>query len=298
MKNRTAFVSGFALFVCFCLLTAMEKLPAAIDAALLFPAMLGTIGLAFFLPALLIRFATPKGTVVRLRTFLKISAPQVFAFSIAAGLATAILTFLINFSFQQYDAASPVWLSGGLYQSAVAEELPGVAFFFVIVLFPVICEEFFLRGAIFSVQESISSTWVCILFSGLCSTLLYGSTVNWVGPLLTGCLYAYMTYIFDCIWPAVFAHLLHVLYFLLTYWLTDTYSTFGIWKYYPGISIILLFAFSYLALHALETLLLNERIRHFRPLPEGGVSWMQTICNPGYLLLLLAFLGKAVFGFF
>ena len=295
MKNRTALFAGLALFLSFCLLSVSGKITAALAETNLLLGMLVAELVAFVLPLLLVKLgANKKDGPVRLRTFLKISSPSVVWFTLAAGIAMAILTFLINYAFLRGGAGDPVSLAGFAGQEGDLRLLLALTFLLV----PPVCEELFLRGAVLSAHEQLAGTGWCIALSGLCFAMLHGSMQNFFGPLLAGVLYAFMTYSFDCVWPAVLAHVINNLYYVGVLWLTDTYSAFGIWKYFPGISLIAFLAFAYLAFHALETLLATDHIRRFRK-PEGeGAGLLAIALNPGFTVFVLAFLTKAVLHLF
>lgn len=297
MKNRTSLFSGLALFLSFCLLTGAGKISIYFDGKALLATMLGAEILAFVLPIFLIKLSSPKSERVKLRGFLKISAPSVLTFTLFASIAMAILNFLINYALFRTSATAPAdWL--GIATDAMTSRSGWVLVLAAFLMVPPLFEELFLRGALFSAHEKLVSTGTAIVFSGLCFALLHGSFQNFIGPLLAGMLYAYFTYSFDCIWPAIFAHVLNNLYFIAILWLTETYGAFGIWKYFPVINLILFLAFLYLALQSLETLLAADKIRHFERSDNARTGLFTTILSPGFIVFLLAFCAKAVFKLF
>lgn len=293
MKNRTALFSGLSLFLSFCLLTGSGKASALLGGKKLLFIMLAAELLAFVLPTLLLKLTAARDDRIELRTFLKISAPSVFSFTLFSGLSMAIFTFLMNYAFFRTDAAVPeVWSQ--LAVQSMESTSGKILILLTFVLIPPICEEIFLRGALFSAHEKLAGTGTCILLSGFCFAMLHGSMNNFIGPMFAGFLYAYLTYAFDCVWPAVAAHIINNLFFIGVLWLTSTYSAFGIWKYFPAICLILLLAFLYLALHALETLLATDRVRRFQTHPKADKNAAFAILNPGFFVFLLAFVAKAM----
>ena len=75
--------------------------------------------------------------------------------------------------------------------------------------------------------------------------------MNFAGPLLAGIAYAYLTYVFGSVWPAVLAHAVNNLYYMFVLWITDTYAAFGIWNYFAAINGLALLLFLYLSLRVI-----------------------------------------------
>ena len=127
--------------------------------------------------------------------------------------------------------------------------------------------------------------------------MLHGSTDNFIGPVIAGCLYGYLTYEFQSVWPAFLAHLSNNLLYLITLWLTDTYASFGIWEYFSFLSVIILLLFLYFTFRTAEDLFENDEMPHFQrrrlPIPQTVLTMA---LNPGFLVFLLAFVAKAVLG--
>lgn len=298
MKNRTAFFSGFALFLCFCLLSASGKITDLFREISLPLGMLAAETAAFSLPALVVKFgAGTRDKPVRLRGFFKISSPAVLGFTLFSSIAVAILTFLINYTVLHADAGNAITI---FTFAAYTLDLNGGSMIMIAayIIIPPFCEELFLRGTLLSAHEKLANTGLCILLSGIAFAMLQGSADNLIGPLLTGLLYAYLTYCFDCVWLAVLAHMIHNFYYVVILWLTETYSAFGIWKYFSGISLIALLAFSYLALRLLETLLATGQVRRFRQLVSSAAGLRAAVCNLGFLVFALAFAAKAILHLF
>lgn len=251
--------------------------------------------LAFVLPILLLRLGGTREHPICMRSFLKISRPAVIGFTFFAGLAVSILTFLIDYTFLRTGAVAPISMTDIVRDAPSADGRTAVLLAGVFIFLPAILEELFVRGALFSAYEQYIGTGACIVVSALCFAMLHGTLSNFIGPLLAGLLYAYMTYSFDCIWPAVAAHCINNLYYVLILWLTNTYSAFGIWKYFPAVSGILLLSCAYLAFCMLENLLVSGHIRRFsKPgIAEHGLRAI--LINPGFTVFVLAFAAKAIF---
>lgn len=294
MKNRTAFFSGLALFVSFCLLTGAGRIIGALEPVHLLLGMLAAEAGAFLVPLLLVKLGASPEPPVRLRLRPRAGTPAAFGFTIFSGLAIALGVFLLNYLFVHVNANHATSLSSFIYQpnSGVPAILLGAAFLLAAPVF----EELFLRGALLSAHEKLTGTGLCILLSGLCFAMLHGSLQNFLGPLLAGCLYAYLTYALDCVWPAVVSHMLNNAFYLGMAWITNTYSAFGIWKYIPGVAAVLLLLFGYLSFCCLENLLIHDSIVKFKRTDKLVPGLFAITCNPGFLVFVCAFLAKTVLG--
>ncbi|MCB6366969.1 CPBP family intramembrane metalloprotease [Intestinibacillus massiliensis] len=294
MKNRTAFFSGLALFLCFCILSGSGRIIHALEPIHLLLGMLVAEVAAFVIPTLVIKLGAGRDDPVRLRTFPKVSTSAVLGFTVFSAVAVSIGVLLINYLFLQVNANHPATLSSFVFQSVSG--VPAFLLLLVFIVIPPVFEELFLRGALFSAHEKMAGTGMCIAFSGLCFAMLHGSLSNFLGPLLAGCLYAYLTYAFDCVWLAVLAHLINNAFYLGVSWLSTTYSAFGIWKYIPGVSVVMLLFFGYLSFCCLESLLVHDKVPKFRRTENRGASLLSIVINPGFTVFLFAFIAKAILG--
>lgn len=294
-KNRSAAYAGFALFACFGLLYAAGAIQDAFYRQPLV-GMLVSTALAFFVPAALLAVLLRRGGYL---TGLRLGFPN-FRFkkiglAINAGVAVSLLVVLLNTLYVTASNAVGVDLSVSIItadslRQSFSMTLLGVA------AVPALMEEFFLRGVIQPVYEKLVGTWPAILFTGLIFAMLHGNLNNFIGPLTAGCVYGYLTYECQSVWPAFFAHLSNNLLYLGILWLTDTYASFGIWEYFSFTSVILLLLFFYLTFRTAEDLLEDDELPHFqrRKLPIPQTVFVMAL-NPGFLVFVLAFLAKAVF---
>lgn len=294
MKNRTAFFSGLALFFCFALLTGSGRIISAFEPINLFLGILVAEAAAFVLPLLILWFGSDKEHRISLRIFPRVSTTAVLGFTLFSGSAVSIGAFLVNYLFFQVNANHSATLSGFVYQNS--DKIPAFLVLCAFLLIPPIFEELFVRGALFSAHEKLAGTGLCIFFSGLCFAMLHGSLSNFLGPLLAGCLYAYLTFAFDCVWLAVIAHLINNAFYLVIMWLNNTYSAFGIWKYIPGLAVIFLLFFGYLSFCCLESLLQHDKIPRLKRVESPATGLLTIALNPGFIVFLFAFLAKAVLG--
>lgn len=154
-------------------------------------------------------------------------------------------------------------------------------------------EEMYLRGALMAAQEQSVGTGACLVFSGFAFAMLHGSLMNFFGPLLAGIAYAYLTYAFGSVWPAVLAHAVNNLYYVFVLWITDTYAAFGIWNHFAAINAIVLLLFLYLTLRGAEGLLAKGYIPHLEK-GAGLYDLFLLVRNPGVIAFIVAFLVKVV----
>ncbi len=294
-NHKTALFSGLSLFLCFCLLSGAGWLAGQFTGRALFLALIGGELLAFLLPILLLRLGSARTGPIHMRAFLKISKPAVIGFTFFAALAVSIMTFLIDYAFLRMGAVAPVSMMDITRDVSITDGYMAALFAGVFIVMPAILEELFVRGALFSAYEQYIGTGGCIVISALCFAMLHGTLSNFIGPLLAGLLYAYMTYSFDCVWPAIAAHCINNLYYVLILWLTNTYGAFGIWKYFPAISGILFLICAYLAFCMLESLLASGHMRRFSKRENAASGLLAILINPGFTVFALAFAAKAIF---
>lgn len=292
MKNRTAFFSGLALFFCFALLTGSGRIISALESINLFLGVLVAEAGAFLLPLLIIWFGSDKNYPILLRTFPRVSTTTVLGFTFFSGIAVSIGAFLVNYLFFRVNANHSATLSDFVYQNS--SRIPAILMLCAFLVIPPVFEELFLRGALFSAHEKLAGTGLCIFFSGLCFAMLHGSLSNFLGPLIAGCLYAYLTFAFNCIWLAVIAHLINNAFYLVIIWLNNTYSAFGVWKYIPGLAVIFFLFFGYLSFCCLESLLEHDKIPRLKRTESFSAGVLTLALNPGFIVFLFAFLAKAV----
>lgn len=292
MKNRTSLVSGMALFLCFALLTGADRL------LLMFPQfnsafLLMLIEIVIFaIPLLVLWYGTGRTSSIRWRLSLKVSQPAVLIFPICSALAVSLIGFLLYSPFHGGQVA-PLPFLGKLYLHSAAT--PALASTILFLVVSAIAQELFLRGALFSLHESIGGARFSILLSGIYFAILPGSMDNFLECLLAGLLYAYLTYAFDSIWPAILAHFTVNGFHLILLWIVDTYAVFGIWKYLLTASVVLLLLFIYISLCGIESLILNDRItRSVSPAVHNN-AMLSLFVNPGGIAFVLAFVLKALF---
>lgn len=293
-KNRSAAYAGFALFACFGLLYASGAIQDAFYWQPLLGMLFSTL-LAFFVPAALLAITLRRGGYL---TGLRLGFPDFRVkklwLAIHSGIAVSLLAVLLNTLYVTASSAVGIELTVSIItadnlRQSFMMTLLGVA------IIPALLEEIFLRGVIQPVYEKLVGTWPAILFTALTFAMLHGNLGNFIGPLLAGCLYGYLTYECQSFWPAFIAHLSNNLLYLGILWLTDTYASFGIWEYFSFTSVILLLLFLYLTFRTAEDLLEDGDMPHFQRQKLSALKTLFSMAlNPGFLVFALAFLAKAV----
>lgn len=287
MKNKIQTFSGLSLFLCFCLLVGNGYVASMISGNVwvVFLAEL----ISFLLPCVLL-YATNKKSISFSRFRIKKLPKGAISLTIFCGLAIAIGSLFLNmlmyqfFGMRQADFSTSLIANSETGLSAVQKVL-------IVVVVSSIAEEVFLRGTLFSAQENVAGTAACIVFSGVSFAMLHGNILNFLGPFLAGIIYAYLTYIFDSIYPAILAHAINNVYYLAILWLTQTYAAFGIWNYFSFLNLILFLLFTYIALRALEKMFERKVVKKF--VRRKGVRDAISICaSPAILAFLIAFIVK------
>lgn len=289
MRNNSAVVPGLSLFLCFCLLQGGSWLLLQYAAGPAFIA--ATEALVFLLPALLL-LATRKQKWIKARLKRRKLPRGGLSFSIRFGLSVAMLSVCLNSLLETF-------LSESIDVTAsIALELPqfGLNYLGQLLLTSLLAplvEEIYLRGALLPVFESIVGTAICLLMNGIFYAMLYGDLLNFLGPMIVGIAYAYLSFVFRSVWPAVVAHIASNLYYWVMDWLMETYAAFGVWKYFLSFNNLLLLFFIYLTLRSWEKLLMRGYVPHFEKSAGMYDVWL-LVRNPGMIAFLLAFLAKTV----
>ena len=289
-ENRFSLAAGFMPSLCLALLLGFEYLlGSGIIADRTYVVVLAEV-LAFAVPTLALY---GMGKIMqqpvkpRLRGFYRKALPFVLFLSITASL----LSFLIN-------CLTSVLLDQSFYQQTqYVESLSGDvsvwALLLVVVLLPAVLEEIFFRGML---QESFAEngTYAAIFIGALAFALIHGNLSNLLGPLAAGMIYGYMTYVLDSVWPAIIAHVINNLYFLLMNYATRAYETLGFWPYFILASFFVFCIFLYLSMRSLEKLIERGKIRRFRR--YGFKQAVSGICfTPGIWLLIIMFVIKVLY---
>ncbi len=293
-RNRSALYAGFSLFACFGLLYAAGAVQDFFYQQPLTGLILSTV-LAFFVPAAALAvLLRRRGSLSGLRLGFPDFRVKKAALSVYSGIAVSLLVVLLNTLFVNVSGTTGIELSVTILSADSLRQSFGMTLLGVAVV-PALLEEVFLRGVLQPVYEKLAGTWLAILFTALSFAMLHGSLSNFLGPLLAGCLYGYLTYECQSVWPAVIAHLSNNLLYLGILWLTDTYASFGIWEYFSFLSVIILLLFLYLAFRTAEDLFEDDDMPHFQQLKlPVSKAFSKLALNPGFLVFALAFLAKAV----
>jgi len=291
-------ISGFALSAAFMLLVGMGS----------FLSGSGTLG--YYEKAILVEavaFLGPMIIVMALKRPMSLSITMrmkrfpfsALGFTLCFAFAVSLISFLINYGM---DA---LWtnVTGGKIGEAAASAAaaPGAntwLVFIAMALVPAIVEELFMRGIIFSSYEKCGTVGAIIL-SSLIFAMIHVSGYNFLGPMIAGLAYAYLTYTLDSVWPAVIAHLFNNSYILLMSWLMTTYSAFGLWPYFLAVNILLFLLFLYISLAMLQKLVRKGKIKKLQRADKMFLNIQQgTMFSPGFVLFVMLFIAKIAFGMF
>ena len=289
MKDKSTMLPGLMLFACFIILTVCSL---GFDFAFSSVPALGVIVvelLAFVPPAYCMYKAQDETFTLNFRWKRRQNAVVYFGFTVKFALAVSFLSFLANLVVYVICGATDMDLSSMITTSGVGNQYGFLSFLGIVILSP-IAEEIFVRGALFSAFEREAGTAVSILLCGVCFAMLHGSLLIFIGPLIAGCAYAFLVYSFDSIWPAVLAHVINNCYYYVINYLIHLYSSFGIWKYFTHINVILFLLTLYLTLRSLETQVQLHTLRPFTPSgrPVSEVLW-DCLINPGFFIFISSF---------
>lgn len=220
-----------------------------------------------------------------------------FWFTIKFALTLSFLSFFVNLIIYAISDSNTFEMSG-IFGNMITRSDNNFAVFLAVAIIPALAEELVVRGALFSCFEHEADTSVCILCSGLCFAMLHGSLVNFAGPLIAGCGYAYLTYSYRSVWPAVLAHAIHNLYYLIVNYLLNLYSSFGIWNYFTHISVILFLFSLYFTLRSYEYQIERKTLQPFVKSSDKSIlqQFKNLLVKPGMLLFIAVFLIYVLIG--
>ncbi|MBR7141949.1 MAG: CPBP family intramembrane metalloprotease [Clostridia bacterium] len=119
--------------------------------------------------------------------------PFILSFTVAVTLGIGLINYGLAFLFPKTSGMD----------TAVEYTLPELVL--VIVLLPAVCEEILMRGMIFSEYETYGTAAACVA-SAVAFAFIHASASNFIGPLVAGMAYAYLTYACRSVFPAVLAH--------------------------------------------------------------------------------------------
>lgn len=289
-NNRIALLPGLSLFVCFCLLTGMGKYVYRFGGGA--PLLAAAEAVPFLLPLFLLVFSMRNKKPLAKRLRPRRLPAGALGLTVRLGVTVAMLSLFLNLLIYQLAGLA------GADLTATALDAPQTGLtaggkLLVIVLLSAVVEEVYLRGALLTAHEKVAGTGPCLLVSGIAFAMLHGSLMNFAGPLVAGVAYAYLTYVFDSVWPAVLAHAVNNLYYIFVIWITETYAAFGIWNHFAAINALVLLLFLYLTLRSAEILLAKGSIPHFEK-SAGLYDVLLLVQNPGVAAFVIAFAVKAV----
>ncbi|MGN1014066.1 MAG: lysostaphin resistance A-like protein [Butyricicoccus sp.] len=296
IRRKQFWLPGFALLLSFLILTVSGLLFDYVFSR--YPA-LGIIVdeiLAFGIPTIILYLLRDDSFPIRMRLERRKGYYfQYFGFTVKLALTVSLLSFLANLLVYMVTGSSQITLTSVVSGSMVGSgySLPS---FIAIVLVPPIVEELFLRGVLFSAMENVAGTGICIVMSGLCFAILHANPFNFIGPFLAGCAYAYLSYSFDSLWPAIISHIVNNLYYYIVNHLLSLYSSFGIWRYFASINAILFLIMLYFTLRSLTVQIQHKKLLPFRPNRFAArICVSELIGTPGFFMLLVAFFFTIIF---
>lgn len=225
---------------------------------------------------------------------LKPPKARLVPFTIFMSLAVALLSFFINYiSTQIFGGALMQNTSYSLLESFGSSN--SLLVWAVIALLPAAMEELFFRGVLLSSQEGAGQS-TAIIVSALTFALIHATPTNFVGPLVVGLIFGYVTIATGTIWPAIIAHIVNNSAVLLLGGMLKRYAAFGIWPYFLLITASSLFVLVYLSARSFEKELSRGKVARLR---GGGMlkGAVRAITTPGVLAIIALLIAKVLFNF-
>ena len=131
-----------------------------------------------------------------------------------------------------------------------------------VAVFPAVFEELFFRGAYL---KKYSGTYLFrAVFTGSAAfAFMHASPYSFIAPFVCGIAYGFLVYLFDSIYPAILAHLINNVFCLVLWRYSEDIKSAGLVGLCAAVGIILMFVFTYFALHFLE-----PHINKIKPAPK------------------------------
>ncbi len=222
----------------------------------------------FFLPMFLYRKKRRLGfkATYRTRPFKMKYLPFVFFFTVTVSAICCLINAVMVMIYSRLDAGYTATAVVGF-----SSQNP-LMIFLTMALLPAVTEEFLLRGIVLREYECYG-TVSAVLVSSLVFSLLHVSPFQTVSLFLAGVAYAVLTLLFDSIWPAVIAHMIHNSIVAIIYYYNDYVSYILGDRLFLVIFLVVLFVILLVALKFLENVLeergKNGKIRGYRTRGSG-----------------------------
>ena len=223
-QDKRTLLPGLSLFVCFCLLTGMEKLITHFN---LPPSLMALGEIVCF--GLALAMALPGMDRERFKQRLAFKMPRKGGWLLILFMGAATAFAALSLNMLEYRLLAHTGLR--LTIASLPMPLGGMSFAWRLLIGVVIAalvEEIYLRGALFSVYGEEVGTSACLLFGGIVFALLHGSPLDLAAGFCAGLAFTYLTYVFDTVWAAVLSHAAAAFVTVLMQWIADTYAPFGI----------------------------------------------------------------------
>lgn len=192
--------------------------------------------------------------------------PFIFFFTITVSAICCLINAVMVMMYSRLD--------GGFAATAVVgfTTKNPLMIFLIMALLPAVTEEFLLRGIVMREYECYG-TLSAVLVSSLVFSLLHVSPFQIVSLFVAGVAYAVLALLFDSIWPAVIAHVIHNSVVALIYYYNDFVSYILGDRLFLVIFLVALFVILLIALKLLENVLAergkNGKVRGYRGKGKG-----------------------------
>ena len=181
-QDKRTLLPGLSLFVCFCLLTGMEKLITHFN---LPPSLMALGEIVCFGLALAMALPGMNRESFKQRLAFKMPRKGGWLLILFMGAATAFAALSLNML--EYRLLAHTGLR--LTIASLPMPLGGMSFAWRLLIGVVIAalvEEIYLRGALFSIYGEEVGTSACLLFGGIVFALLHGSPLDLAAGFCAG----------------------------------------------------------------------------------------------------------------
>ena len=291
-QDKRTLLPGLSLFVCFCLLTGMEKLITHFN---LPPSLMALGEIVCF--GLALAMALPGMDRERFKQRLAFKMPRKGGWLLILFMGAATSFAALSLNMLEYRLLAHTGLR--LTIASLPMPLGGMSFAWRLLIGVVIAalvEELYLRGALFSVYGEEVGTSACLLFGGIVFALLHGSPLDLAAGFCAGLAFTYLTYVFDTVWAAVLSHAAAAFVTVVMQWIADTYAPFGIWNILLPLTVLFFLLFAFLTLDTLGKMLARGSIPHFE-VSAGWYDLWLLVKEPGFIVFAVAFAGKIILNY-
>lgn len=242
----------------------------------------------FILPSIVYSIIVKKKpSQMRLRGFRPAHIPLIIFLTLTTSTLVIVLNYVAAQIFGQTGETS---LSG-----FTATNTPQIIMAIVsLVVVPAVAEELLLRGIVLSDFES-QGTRFAIVMSAVAFSCIHSSFYNFLGPLLAGLVYGYITYKLGSVIPAMLSHMINNLFaLLLSMYIKRANIQISPFLFF-FVCLIVFLIILMITLKLLEQMLTDRRVKAVYVPPKPFYTALRSLLNICFVVFLFIWIIRSVF---